>query len=261
MGHVRLSRLPRTKQWKEVVNLLNSGKFSVQEIAEASANAANKVLQNAAKDPVLNEVFKLLCLLPRAAKENDMQKSFSNLGIITPKKPTLPEIIQGFVNRVNELQASDKNGRTDIGEMAKQVGASVLIEKIEKNSSQLWEPSPDDIRHGLAKLSDPARFADMAQNFLSSLTGKILRYYLDREIPKHISASEGFSSIQDMRTFNKALEIHCVETSFIMRAFAKDWYGKTYAYYDEIDDKKARGFIYIATNKIVKELAIRGKNA
>ena len=67
-------------------------------------------------------------------------------------------------------------------------------------------------------------------------------------------------TIHDMKGCYTALEQHCRESTFIMRAFAKDWYGKTYAEKAIISNKKVQGFIGIALNKIVNEFTLRGQN-
>lgn len=261
MGHVRLSRLPRSRKWVEVVNLLSSKNFSVQQLAEASANAANETLRKASSDIVLNEVFKLLCLLPRAAKEANFQDALSKLGIIVKNDPTLTDIAQAFANRINAFIKEKGLPRSDLGEMAKYSAIATILGKVEENSVQLWEATPDDIKHGLSKLAATDKFGDMSQGFFTDLTKKVLQYYLDRELPKHIGQDKAFYAIVDMRAFDLALEHHCKESSFIMRAFAQCWYGKTYAKKAVIDKKKVAGFVYVASNKIANEFTLRVKNA
>ena len=52
MGHVRLKTLPRTRQWEQVIELLEDG-ASVEGIAAASADAADGALGAAVFDPGL----------------------------------------------------------------------------------------------------------------------------------------------------------------------------------------------------------------
>ncbi len=257
MGHVRLSRLPQTRKWQEVVALLGSDNLSVKQLAEASANAANQMLRNTSKDPVLNEILKLLSLIPRAAKGTNFQDAMHKLGINVKNNPTLIEIAQAFANRINSFIKEKNHIRSDLGEMAKHSAIATILGKVAENSAQLWNATPDDIKHGLGKLAAPGRFGDLVQGFYTDLTQRLLRYYLDRELPKHIAPGKAISSIQDKRAFDQALEKHCRESTFIMRAFANDWYGKTYSEDAVIDSKKATGFNYIASNKIANELTKR----
>ena len=50
MGHIRLGRLPRTKRWNEVVELIG-GSASSAAVASATLDAAEGDLARAASDP------------------------------------------------------------------------------------------------------------------------------------------------------------------------------------------------------------------
>ena len=63
MGHVRLRTLPRSKLWREVVELVSAG-ASVSEVAAASATAAKRALAQAGSDPEFLFVARLLVELP-----------------------------------------------------------------------------------------------------------------------------------------------------------------------------------------------------
>jgi hypothetical protein len=67
MGHIRLGRLPATKKWKQVVALLAYG-ASTEQIAGASAEAAENSLEHARHDLALVQSFWLLTQIPLAAR-------------------------------------------------------------------------------------------------------------------------------------------------------------------------------------------------
>ena len=67
MGHIRLKRLPATRKWERVVELLASG-ASTEEIAGASADAAEHALERARRDPALAHSLWLLARVPLAAR-------------------------------------------------------------------------------------------------------------------------------------------------------------------------------------------------
>lgn len=50
MGRIMLGILPRSKKWREVVDLIATD-APVEEIAEAAADASNKDLSRASRDP------------------------------------------------------------------------------------------------------------------------------------------------------------------------------------------------------------------
>ena len=60
MGHTRLGRLPATRKWNDVVALLSEG-APVDDIAGASADAAEASLSAARDDPALLHAFERDC--------------------------------------------------------------------------------------------------------------------------------------------------------------------------------------------------------
>ena len=70
MGHIHLGVLPRTKKWREVVDLLAAG-FPDEQVVAASAIASERDFANAVHDPVFVEAVRLLALIPQAARSDD----------------------------------------------------------------------------------------------------------------------------------------------------------------------------------------------
>lgn len=67
MGHIRLGTLSQTKKWLAVVELLGDG-ASAAEIAEASADAANRDMARMPQDETFRFVLQLLAMAPREAR-------------------------------------------------------------------------------------------------------------------------------------------------------------------------------------------------
>src|SRR4051812_26995632 len=60
MGHVRLGRLPKTRRWREVVDLLATSPMDTPTVAQATVAAADVRLRELASDPSLVHSFWLL---------------------------------------------------------------------------------------------------------------------------------------------------------------------------------------------------------
>ena len=88
MGHVRLGTLPMTRKWQRVVELISDG-GSVEEVARASAIAAEYDLKRAASDPVFLYVARLLVELPLAARGPDFEQAREEAGPFACR-PALP---------------------------------------------------------------------------------------------------------------------------------------------------------------------------
>ena len=80
MGHVRLGSLPRTRKWDQVVGLIAGGAGTAQ-VANATISAAEKVLENGAKDKGLVETLWTLMQLPFAARSEDFQAAMRERGV------------------------------------------------------------------------------------------------------------------------------------------------------------------------------------
>ena len=95
MGHIRLGRLPATRKWQQVVALLSHG-ASLEQIAGASAEAAEISLEHARRDPALLQSFWLLTQIPLAARSPDFPDSLKSLGLDVSDSPSLMEIVAAF---------------------------------------------------------------------------------------------------------------------------------------------------------------------
>lgn len=67
MGHIQLGRLPRTKRWHEVIELIG-GSASSAAVASATLDAAERDMDRAGSDPGVLHSFYLLTQLPDAAR-------------------------------------------------------------------------------------------------------------------------------------------------------------------------------------------------
>src|SRR5437773_658295 len=68
MGHIRLGRLPKTLRWRQVLDLLGEASLDTPAIARATTFAAERRLQDLARDPTLTYAFWLLTRLTTAAR-------------------------------------------------------------------------------------------------------------------------------------------------------------------------------------------------
>ena len=67
MGHIRLKHLPATRKWDGVVALIAGG-ADADDVARASADAAEQALQEARDDPAVGHSLWLLTQIPLAAR-------------------------------------------------------------------------------------------------------------------------------------------------------------------------------------------------
>jgi len=254
MGHIRLGRLPATKKWQQVVALLSRG-ASLEQIAGASAEAAEISIEHARRDPALLQSFWLLTQIPLAARSPDFPDSLKSLGLDVSDSPSLMEIVGAF-SAVIDRHVERSGGRTDLGELAQNAAAESLATVVGADLPTLFGATPEDARLAIGKLAAPDRFARLARDFFARLTQRHLDYYLSREFSNHVGPGHEIGSADAHTTFNAALEQHCREASRIVEAFAGGWFSKT-TFEGGINPDKAGAFVFVALRKIGRELRMR----
>ena len=251
MGHIRLGRLPRTRQWREVVALIE-GHAPDTAVLAASAVAAEKDLLGAARDPGFVEALRLLALIPQAAREPDFAGALRELGLAVPDAPLLPDLLVALGRRLDEH--ARLAGRSDMGELARRALIGTLSREIGRSLPGLLEAETGDLRHAAARHGQPEAFAGLARAFFGRLTGEALASWLDRTLSTHVGPGRRFSDAAARAAFDTALAQYAAEATRIIREFAGGWYGKTLWREGTIKTDRASGFAAIALRKIVAEL-------
>jgi len=262
MGHVRLGVLPASKKWKEIVSYLTAGDISVAELANKVADACDKSFEKASEDPAFKYTLDLMFKIPLAAQKGDLQAALNEIGISVPDNPSRTDIIGAFAKAV-DTQSSKAN--SDLYPLSKNAGIAVLNEFLSQKppppQMDFFAEPKSDVHRNLEKLASPIGFADLTQNYFANLAKENIRYFMDREMPAHVGDGHNFKSIPDLSIFNKSVENHCKEASFIMRPFAETWYAKhRYGSDKPVSSKEISGFSYVAVQKMRKEFHIRNQD-
>jgi hypothetical protein len=254
MGHQRLGGLPLSRKWRHVIELISGG-ADISDIAAATSAAAELSMIAAAKDPAVRTAFFLLTQIPLAARGERFVPELRMLGLKLSDRPSLVEIVAALADAVDR-QARRTRGRTDFGEMVQLSAAESLNAVAGRELPSLFGTSPESVRHALGGLGTVKQFAVLARDFFSRLTRRHLDYYLSRELSKHVGISSRFQTIREHKQFEEALDLHCRETSRIIKEFSGEWFSKQ-NYEGGIDQAKAGGFVHVAFGKIRKELRRR----
>ncbi len=245
MGHTRLGRLPRTREWQDVVGLVGAG-AATADVAAATLDASKRGLEDAARDPALIHSFWLLTQLPLCARREDLVAELAKLGVSVADEPTLMELVGGFADAVDD-HIYRTGGRTDLGEMAQMGAAESLAAVLGERTTSLFGATAEDVQRELARLGTPANFSVLARTFFARLTERYLTYFLSREL------SNTLESVNANRQFREALALHCRQASKIVEQFAAEWFSKA-NYQGGITPRKAAGFIGHAVTKLGAEL-------
>jgi len=252
MGHIRLGRLPRTRQWKQVVALLEGGAGTAQ-LANATITAAEKGLNLAAEDKGLVETIWLLSQLPLAARKDNFAAALREVGLDVSDAPGLMEIV-GAVSDAIDRRLANNGGRTDLGEMAQMAASETISEVVGGRLPSLFAPTPNDVRTEFARLATNRQFSTFARDFFARLINKCLNYFLSQAIAHHVGEGRRFTTLAQQSEFSKALDTHCREAAKIVEEFSGGWFSKTNWENKGISRDKAAGFSHVAMQKLVAEL-------
>ena len=113
MGHIRLGVLPRTRKWREVVELLQAD-APVDVVAFAATKAAKNALGSTAKDPQFLSVVELLADLPHKARGPAYRDSMADRGIT--QLDSVPALLAGIAEAVDN-ESLRSGYRSDVGEI------------------------------------------------------------------------------------------------------------------------------------------------
>lgn len=258
MGHIHLGVLPGTRKWKAVVELLAS-QAPADDVAAASAVAAERDLARATHDPVLVECVRLLALIPQAARAGSFAAELRELGLDVPDRPSLPDLLHATtaaVDRVAQRQAR----RTDFGELCARALVGTIAARIGGALPSLFGPDTGDVRTAAARMAAPGEFAVAARGLFARLTSETLSSWLDRTLSSHVGPGRRFAHAGERDEFDRALAQYTSEASRIIKEFAGGWYGKTLHRDGTITSERAAAFAAVSFKKIGEELR-RKRNA
>lgn len=253
MGHLRLGRLPRRKNWNKVVALLDAG-ASVPQIAIATQMASDKQLRELRDNPTPGLIYTLWLLtqIPLAARKENFAEELNRLGIKVSDKPELIELVSAFSDSI-DTHIRETGGRKDIDEIAQMAAVSTLSEFGQDPTISFLEISPDDVKNKLSKYATKINFGVLTRDFFANFTNRFLSYFLSAELPRHVGAGKRFESVQEHSEFNSALEMYCKERSRIVEDYAGDWFSVN-NFRGGITPRKVKNFLHKALEKVRKEL-------
>jgi hypothetical protein len=254
MGHQHLGTLSRSRKWRDVIELISAG-ANVEEVAAATSAAAEQQMGDASDDTAVKHAVWLLTQIPIAARKEDFVVELRKLNLAVGDTPTLLEVVSSMSGAIDRHVARN-GGRTDLGEMAQLSAVESLDAIAGRELSDLFGSSAQKTKAALAGLGTVKQFAVLSRDFFSRLTRRQLDYFLSRQLSQHVGLQSRFRTLREHRDFIKALDLHCRETSRIIKEFSGEWFSKT-TYEGGITEAKAGHFAHVAFKKMREELRQR----
>ncbi len=254
MGHQHLGRLPGSRKWRQVIDLISGG-ADVEDVAAATSKAAESQMIDASNDPAVQHAVWLLTQIPIAARQENFATELRKLGLQVGNRPSLIEVVTAMTEAVDRHVAR-VGGRTDLGEMAQLSAAESLNVVAGRELPDLFDATPEKAQAALGGLGTVSQFAVLARDFFARLSRRQLGYFLSRELSQHVGVNSRFRTIRDHSDFENALDLHCHEASRIIKEFSGEWFSK-HTYEGGINEAKAGRFAHVAFKKLREELRHR----
>ena len=254
MGHRRLGRLPRSRRWDEVVELLETSPEDVGGIAAATITAADARLNKFSHDPSLVYCFWLLTRVMSAAKGDDFARELSRLGVqVQDNTPTIAFVAQLSDQIRDRLSRHPESGF--ISEIASLALRAALTETVALRGKSLFATNLEDLQRSFREYSTIRQFGEVSQRFFGAFLSRVLRSLVDRELADHVGSGRSFATIEASSEFLDTLGTYSRQVSLIVRDFGGEWYSKhNWEAKGEITEDEAAGFVSHALNKLRSEV-------
>jgi hypothetical protein len=253
MGHMRLGRLPKTRNWREVVELLDTSPHDTEAVAAAVANAADHRFRQLAADQAVAYCWWMLVRVVWAARGSFVTE-LRRLGIDAAGDTSALTLIARITERVRQEQSRlPPSGHfAEIGSLALR---RALSETVGQEGPSLFGSVTDDVQRAFRVYSTPGRFGEVARRFFGDFMSRSLRTFVDRELSNHVGAGKTISNVDESRQFMEALDTYTRQSARIVQEFAGGWYSKhNWESRGEIGLDEAQSFMAHALRKLRTEL-------
>lgn len=260
MGHVRLGQLPRTRKWRDVVELIAAG-ADVPQVANATIKAADDAFTFVNDDSGYNQAVWLMTQLGLAAKQENPLEHLRAQGVNIPDSTSLPGVVAAFTEALDN-HAANNGGHSDLGELAQRALVDAVIHRMEPKLQQqsLFNMQVNDTQQALTEFGKQKEFGQLSRDFYSRLTTECMNYFLSQTLATNLGEGQRFPTTNQMAQFEEALSTHCREASTIVEQFSGDWFSKhRYEEGGDISRDSVRGFASWALKKMKDELKAGAK--
>jgi hypothetical protein len=259
MGHERISFLPKTQRWRDIVQeIADLGEIGVDVagiVQQTTDNIRDRLIA-VQRDGALAAAFKFLISLAVASRDPSPHDTLRGLGIDLPNDPSplaLAKSLQGWMApHLGSLEYAR------LAQFAATDAIATWYAQKEEKGPNLFSVAqqPLDVWRQSA---DGAGFCELSRVFFGKFTERYLNYFLEREASAVLPSVEQREAFRDsLHQHVEDVSHHAFETAKITQSFAAGWFNKN-AKEAMPSDRAIRGFLGIALGKLREELRREGK--
>lgn len=255
MGHLRLGRLPKHRNWQHVVALLELDAVDATSVAQATAVAAERRLRDLGNESAATYCFWLLVQIASASRHDDMASRLDSLGIQISPSDGLLTLISRVSDHVRQHIRDDPD--TDaLSELAALSLRFALAETVGVQGTSLFGSTLDDFNRACRIYSTQRQFGVLTKIFFGDFLSRTLRYFIDRELANHVGAGRRIADIAQCREFSESVDLYSRQSARILEEFAGSWFSKhEWESSGKVSTADAGRFVAYAMRKLRMEIA------
>jgi hypothetical protein len=258
MGHIRLGRLPKRRNWRQVVDLIDTAPFDTAAVAGATARAARQHFEELSGDPGIGYNYWLLTQITWSARAEDFVERLKQVGIDVEKDSSVFSFIAQLADHARSRTAAETKASV-FAEMATLSLQQALTQTIVDRARTLFGSTTTDIQAACRYYSTTKRFGVLSRRFFAAFLARALKFLVNKELSNHVGPGHTVENVDEAKEFNDALTEYTWQSARIVEDFASGWYslhnGQAKG---QIPEHEARGFVAVAIRKLQMELAGEG---
>ncbi len=255
MGHIRLGRLPKSRLWREVVELLDREPEDIPGIAAAVLDASAEALERGTTIASASRAFLVLLELAQASDRGDLVGELRRKGLAVSADSSVLSTLADLGELVRESvpAGSLKDNYNDFAGLALR---RALVETVGAQGPSLFGSTIDELEAGFRRFSGGDAFGRLTRLFFGDFLARSLHSAVDRELSLHVGGESSFGDVGESRAFSDALDRYARETAAIVQRFATEWYAKNHWQRQErLGARHSRAFSGVALKKLRSDLA------
>lgn len=254
MGHIRLGRIPKTKQWNKLFQLLAAPGIDAAQVARAIAIASQKTILSSTANPAAHYCFWLLTRLATAAKSQDFRGELAKIGIRVDNAKSGMDILAAVAD-VSAKEVRRRGTGNVLDQIAELSLRDTLSHHVAANSQGLFGCGVEDVQSALRELSTQRAFGKVASDYFAHFLGRSIKLVADKEISNHVGVGKPLASPAAALQFERDVERYSSESSRIVEDFAGGWFSKhNWQQRGEISEAETSAFVSYAFQKLEMDL-------
>jgi hypothetical protein len=251
MGHERVGALPKTKEWRRIVEGIGAATGApevLHDIATATLLQVRQRFDRIAADSGFQAAFRFILGLATDARLPDPEGTYPRLDLASN---------QSAIRLTSELRSwvDAQAASLEYAEIGKRAAADAIAFWITTRSRQRDFFGSERVASEVwAEARNAGAFSDLSRVFFGKFTERYLRYFLDREASAQLpdlAARERFAS--GLTQHIEVLAQHSFEATKITQSFAAGWYNN-HARASRPTSEAVYGFLSFAMGKLRQEL-------